>query len=159
MKAVFILVILILSTLTMFSQGKSPVKFDEFEMIPCDDYLSRMDNAINHAANNPNAQVYVIVYEGKVGEYVYDHRGKPSVKFRLPEVGLAKAKIRSMKKYLDVRGTSKRQFVFVSGGYQENFAVELWLVPKDAEKPVTKPNKIRMKYRRGKPAGFCIDCC
>jgi hypothetical protein len=159
MKAILILVIVILFTLPLFSQAKSPVSIDEFGSVSCEDYLSRMDSAIIQAANNPDAQIYVLVYEGKVSRYVKDRRGKWRIRVSNPEVGLAKAKIRSMRKYLDVRGYGERNFVFVSGGYRENFTVEMWLVPEGAEQPIPKPALTRMKYRKGKPDGFCLGCC
>lgn len=142
------------------AQSNEAVKIDEFGSINCEDYLARMDGAIVTASNNPTLKVIVFVYEGKIQTNKYKNDGSLlKVQSVLPEYGLARAKIRSMKKYLTVRGADPKQFTFVSGGPRENFAVELWSVPVGASVPKPTPTISKIRYRKGKPAGFCTGCC
>jgi len=145
--------------MTLFAQSKESVPIDEFGSVNCEDYLARMDNVILQAANNVDSKIYVLVYEGKVSRYVYERRGKSRIQVSDPEVGLANARIVSMKKYLAFKKYDDRKFVFLSAGYRENFTVEIWLVPDNAKKPVPRATVAKMNYRKGKPSGFCLECC
>jgi len=151
-------IVLFLALMT-FSQSTAPSVIDEFGSVNCEDYLARMDSVIIQAANNPNAKVFVLVYEGKIRRYIYDRQGRSRTEVVYSEFGLAKAKIRSMKKYLSVRGYGSRNFVFVRAGFREDFTVEIWLVPDGADKPVPRPTFTKIRYRKGKPSGFCLGCC
>lgn len=64
-------ILLILASMT-FSQSKAAVPIDEFGSVQCEEYLARMDNIFIQAANNPNAKIYVFVYDGKTQSYIYN---------------------------------------------------------------------------------------
>ncbi len=96
MKTTFlVLLFCILFCISAFSQEAK--KIDEFENIPCDEYLARIDNAIIQASDNPSSSIYVLIYEGK--ELKYNSR-KKKTELVSPNFGSGKAKIRSMKEYI-----------------------------------------------------------
>jgi hypothetical protein len=159
MKGLTILFSLLLFAYAGFSQTKEVVLVDRFGTIECDGYLARMDGAIIQAFSVPNSKTYVYVYEGKTNHIVYKKgRGYVTV-IGFPAYGLAKAKIRSMTEYLKLKKADLSRFVFVPAGFRERFAVEIWMVPEGLTAPDPTPTLSRMRYRRGKPAGFCIGCC
>lgn len=131
-------------------------KLDEFSNTPCEDYLARMDAVLVHAQGDPSATVYVFIYEGK--ENIYNER-KKKMEIMFPARGSAKAKIASMKKYLEYRKFPVERFKFIEAGFRENSTVELWLVPNAVEPPEPSPTLETMKYRKGKAIGFCVSCC
>ena len=132
-------------------------KIDEFPYINCEEYLARMDAALNKAHDNPSATIFVIIYEGK--EQVYNYR-KNKIEFFLPKIGAAKAKIRSMKAYIgNFRNFPLERFEFVEARFRENSTIEMWLVPNGAKPPKPTPTLTKMKYRKGKASGFCLGCC
>lgn len=127
-------------------------QIDEFSDVFCEDYLARMDNLLVNAQENLDSTVYIFVYEGKEKSY----KGK----LLNPTRGSAKAKIDSMKKYIsNVKNFSLENFSFVEAGFRENSTVEFWIVSKGVEPPKIKPTLDKIKYRKGKPKGFCIYCC
>ena len=155
MKITFLaLLFTIIFCVSVFSQEAE--KVDEFGRISCDDYLARMDNAINEATNHPNSTVYILIYEGK--ETRYNSRKKKD-ELVLPTIGSARAKIDSIKEYLSRRKISAENFSFVEAGFREEPAVEIWLVPKESLPPKPTPTIDKMKYRGGKARGFCTWCC
>jgi len=154
MKTLFsVLLFCLLSVVSAFSQEAQ--KFDEFEDLNCDDYLGRMDNVLVYARDNPTLTVYVLIYEGKVRN-AYD---KTKTESRLPTFGSAEAKIRSIKKRLPIRKFPVRRFSFVKAGFREYAMIEIWMVPAGAAPPKPAPTLTKMKYRKGRAAGFCIECC
>src|SRR5215213_3442006 len=109
MKATFsALLFCLLFSISAFSQEAQ--KFDEFEVLPCDHYLGRMDVVFVAARNNPSAKFYVLIYEGK--EWTYNRRKNKS-ELTFPAYGSAEAKIRSIKKYLSIRKLPVKRFSFV----------------------------------------------
>jgi len=129
-------------------------KFDEFGGIPCDDYLGRIDNVLAYARDNPTSTVYILIYEGK-----FKNDDENKTESRLPTFGSAEAKIRSIKKRLSLRKFPVKRFSFVKAGFREYALVEIWFVPPGAAPPKPAPTLTKMKYRKGKAAGFCTDCC
>ncbi len=155
MKTTFLaLLFCILFCSSAFSQEAK--KIDEFENIPCDEYLARMDVAIVQAYDNPSSSIYVLIYEGK--ELKYNSR-KKKTELVSPNFGSAKAKIRSMKQYISLRKFPAERFTFVKAGFRGNLTVEIWLVPTSVAEPKATLTLTKMKYRKGKASGFCLDCC
>lgn len=136
--------------------GQEAEKIVEFENIPCDQYLAEMDNAVIYSQNNPTAQIYILIYEGK--EFTYNKRKKKS-EFVNSAKGTAEAKIGSIKKYYSIRKYPTDRIVFVKAGFREETTVEIWLVPEGVEPPKPSPTLKEIKYRKGKAIGFCTDCC
>ena len=153
------LICFIATASSAFAQAPEAIKIDEFGSVQCEDYLARMDYLISEANNNPSSRVFVLVYEGKTQRYKYRNGIDFTIESVLPQYGLASARIRSMKKYLPLRGVSTERFVFIKAGFRENFTVEIWGVPAGSIEPEPTPTLAKMKYRKGKPAGFCLGCC
>ena len=154
MKAIFsALLFCLLSGVAAFSQEAQ--KFDEFGTLNCDDYLGRLDNTLVYARDNPTLTVYVLIYEGKL-KNAYDESKTES---RLPTFGSADAKIRSIKKRLSYRKFPVKRFSFIKAGFREYASVEIWFAPPGASPPKPTPTLTKMKYRKGKAVGFCIECC
>src|SRR5687768_6522587 len=155
-KQLFVFLLALFFVFNVSAQDKESRKIDEFENIPCDEYLMRVDAAMVEAHNNPFSTIYVLIYEGK--ELKYNSR-KNKTESVFPNFGSAKAKIRSIEKYLSIRKFPAERFEFVKAGFRENLTVEIWLVPVGATSPKPTPTLTKMKYRKGKATGFCIDCC
>ncbi len=143
--------------ISISAQTKEAQKIEQFRIVQCDDYLARMDNFSVQAQNDPSAFFYVFIYEGKESKYNSQKKREEIV---APTFGSAKAKIVSMKKYLTVmRGVSKDRIQFIEGGFRETSEAEIWLVPPGATPPKPTPTLTKMKFRKGKPIGFCLYCC
>lgn len=153
-KVIFALLFCHWFCLPAYSQEAA--KIDEFETDNCETHLARMDNLISFSSDNPTARIYMLVYEGMVGNYNYD---KQKIEYRLPTFGLAQARLKSIKDYISkVRGYSVKNFVFVSAGFLEKAKVEVWTVPNGATPPKPSSTLTKVKYRKGKSKGFCLSC-
>ncbi len=158
-KALFILLISLFVKFAAFGQSPEARLFDEYgNSISCEEYLSRADAMKIEQANNPNSRIYVIVYEGKERKRDYNSKNV-TFKSVLPQYGQAAATIRTMQKRLKLNKVPIQNYIFVNGGFREQFGVEIWLVPSGAGLPKPTPTLEKMKYRKGKPKGFCLDCC
>lgn len=155
MKLAF-LALLICGFPSLSAYSQIAEKLDEFENVSCDDYLARMDHAISEADINPSSNIYFLIYNGKERKWSERKKKTESV---YPTYGSIDAKIRSMKKYISIRGASVTRFKFVSAGFRENVTVEVWLVPAGATPPAPTQTLTKMKYRKGKATGFCTWCC
>ncbi|HEX2640652.1 MAG TPA: hypothetical protein VHL50_08780 [Pyrinomonadaceae bacterium] len=152
-------VILFLFALPAFGQASRAEQIDAFGNIPCDEYLARAERMMTEQANNPDAQIYVFVYEGKEKRAAYKNGKFAGSTYVLPSPGLAKARIESMRKLLKSYKRPLENYVFVNGGFREEFTVEIWLVPAGAEPPKAAPSLEKMNYRKGRAYGFCLSCC
>ena len=158
-KQLFIFLLLLAFSIIVFAQTQEAQKIDDFGTVACEEYLNKMNNNVFIVTNDPNSKIYIFVYEGKVTKAKYDFKGKfLDYEYVYPPFGLAKAKIRSMKQYLKMRKISQASYVFVEAGFLENFKVEFWLVPSGATLPKPSPTLKKMRFRKGKPYGFCLDC-
>jgi hypothetical protein len=152
LRLFLILVCFFMIASTTFAQTDETAKVDEFETPTCEDYLSRMDGVQNFLRNNPSSNVYILVYEGK--ELRLNNRtGEYELAF--PNFGSAKAKIRSMKKRLQIID----RIVFVEAGFRQKLTIEIWAVPLGKMPPNPSPTLKKIRYRKGKPEGFCLSCC
>lgn len=132
-------------------------KVDEFGDICCEDEKARLDNFANELRNNPDAQGYIIFYGGKRHQYPSCHSSRPV----LPRRGEAEARVARLKPYIhDTRGIDPHRIVVVNGGYRDQWAAELWIVPKGANPPTStptvKPQEIR--FRRGRIKKRDYEC-
>lgn len=144
-KVILAYLFCLLFCVSIFSQESQ--KIDEFGSLGCDDYLSRTDAAIYESQKSLTSTIYFLIYEGKELSYG---------KFRNPVFGSAKAKIRSMKQYIErTRGLSIDSFRFVEAGFRKQMAVEVWSVPLGATVPKPTPTLERVKFRKGNAKGFC----
>jgi hypothetical protein len=132
-------------------------KFDEFKDVACEDEKARLDNFANELQNDPEAQGYIVFYGGKRRQ----HPTRPDSRLALPRRGEAEARAARLKPYLhDSRGIDSNRMVVVNGGYRDQWAAELWIVPKGANPPVpaptVKPQEIR--FRRGRIKKSDYEC-
>jgi hypothetical protein len=134
--------------------GQAATKIEEISNVQCEYHLLIMDLAIIEAGTNPDSVVFVLVYEGM--EIRYRKQGPEMVR---PRRGSADAQITSMKQYLSSRGLKEDLFSFVKAGFREKSTVEFWLAPKGAPPPQPTPTLSKIKYRSGRPVGFCTWCC
>ncbi len=132
-------------------QAVSPdSKFDEFGDINCEDEYARLDNFAIQLQNTPSAQGYIIFYGGR------RFRG------RLPRKGEAAVRAARLNPYLvNRRGISAARVVVIDGGYQEDFYVELWIVPAGETPPEPSNTTIpasQIKFRKGKVSKRQFQC-
>ncbi len=130
-------------------------KFDEFGDVRCEDEKARLDNFANELQNNPDAQGYIVFYGGKRRQYPSRNNSRRA----LPRRGEAEARVARLKPYLhDSRGIDSNRIVVVNGGYREQWAAELWIVPKGAipptPTPTIKPEEIRFRSGRIKKRDY-----
>jgi hypothetical protein len=156
MKAILGCVILLLVVASTTAQRIEPIMLDEWNYLPCDDYLGRMDTYIQEARDNPGSKMYVLIYEGK--EPRYNAKTK-KVELVNPKFGSAAAKFRTMKQWLRHREFPTDRFEFVKAGYREQITVEIWRVPPGAALPKLNPTLSKILFTKGKATGYCIDCC
>jgi hypothetical protein len=138
----------------VFSQEARKIVDDS--NVSCEEHLSRMDLVTIEAQNDPTTDVYVLVYEGKEKRY---NQVTKKQELSLPAFGSAKANIRSIRKYLKTRGAPLERFKFVSAGFMENATLQVWVGPRPSVPPKPEPTLRKMKYRKGKPIGYCTSCC
>ncbi len=98
-------------------------KFDEYGNVNFNDEKARLDNFAIQLQNAPNTQGSIIAYGGRRGR-----------------TGEAQARADRAKNYLvNTRGLDAGRIVTVDGGFREDLAVELWLVPQGATPPTASP--------------------
>jgi len=99
------------------------VKFDEYGNVNFNDEKARLDNYAIQLQNAPGTQGYIIAYGGRRGR-----------------TGEAQARADRAKNYLvNTRGIDAGRISTVDGGFREDLAVELWLVPQGATPPTAAP--------------------
>lgn len=104
------------------SQLKDSLVFRVF-----DDDKARLDLYAQELQNAPDAQGYVIMYQGP--------KGVKGVKF----VDVNKMAKRSLDYLVKVRGIDPRRIVITNGGSREQTMGDLWIVPPGAQPPVPTP--------------------
>lgn len=101
----------------------SPRKFDEFESLAFDDDKARLDAFTIELQNNPDAQGYIIMYQGT---------DKASLNTRKVDV-LSK---RTLDYLVKARGIDPRRIVITNWGTRPKTTYELWIIPPGAQPPV-----------------------
>lgn len=103
----------------------TPRKFDEFESLSFDDDKARLDAFTIELQNNPDAQGYIILYQGT---------DKASLRSRNVDV-LGK---RTLDYLVKARGIDPRRIVITNWGTRPKTTYELWVIPPGAQPPVPK---------------------
>ncbi len=103
------------------------IKFDEFESKTFDDDKARLDQFAIQLQNSPDAQGYIIMYQGT---------DKNSVRNRNVD-NLSK---KTMDYLVNERGIDPRRIVITNWGSRPTTTYELWLVPPGAKTPVPNGN-------------------
>lgn len=101
--------------------------FDSYGKIPFEDAKARLDNFVAQLLETkkakPNSRGFILVY---AGQSAHDAEAKTIAE--------------CAKSYLvKVRGADPDSIVAVDGGYQNEFKVELYIMPNDAYPPMLKP--------------------
>lgn len=110
-------------------QSEKSEKIDEFGQIGECDFGARLDHLMITLQEKPNATGYLIFYQGKDV---------------LPARYESNFNERRARNHLQFRRFDPSRLVFVNGGFREEQATELWIVPDGAEPPtptqtITKP--------------------
>ncbi len=156
-KSFFSFLLLLLFVFSVSAQNKEARQFEEFGNIQCGDLRSRLDNFLIELQNNPQSRGYVIVYDGKHYFYDYSRGRNPKIKYQLPVFGEATLLTQQILKHFKYRNVSPDRYLFISGGYRENYTVELWVVPTGAKPPKSTPTANEIKYRKGKLTGIVCE--
>jgi hypothetical protein len=107
-------------------------KFDEFVTLPMGDRNARLDNYAIELLSNPAETAYLIGYSG-----------------RKSLAGATAKSLLNMKAYLSVtRGIDRARIVTVDGGYREEAATELWIVPQRSAPPSFRHPTIHPRSNR-----------
>lgn len=160
MKIFLLVIFVLLISCPLFSQEVKQV--DAWGNLECDHYIKRLAGVFQESKDNPSARIYFFVYEGKESSQShrnYNYRNDKS-RLLLPQYGSAKAKIKSIRDGLKLLlKADLEKFVFIEAGFQDTEHIEIFLVPDGATPPKPTPTLKKMKYRKGKPRGFCLGCC
>jgi len=135
---------------SVLAQSKEPRKVNEFGWIPCEQLRHILDEFLAELQSSPDSLGYAYVYEGKSSMRSYGKRGSRLETF-LPAVGEAAYRTNIFRRHFAFRRFDPGRYLFIDGGYRENFSVELWIVPIGVRPPATTPTLDEMKFRRGKP--------
>jgi hypothetical protein len=98
------------------------VLFDKFLKQPYGATIARIDNFVVHLAYNPNSDGYVVIYPEKNSLKPDFRRGK-----RLKEI--------IINRFYQVSGFDEKRFQIVRGEERNELKIELWEVPRGAQKP------------------------
>jgi hypothetical protein len=98
-------------------------KFDEFDSLAFDDDKARLDAFAIELQNNPDAQGYIILYQGT---------DKVSKRTRNAD----KIGKRTLDYLVKVRGVDPRRIVITNWGTRPKTRYELWVIPPGAPPPV-----------------------
>ena len=102
----------------------TPRQFDTYGNIPRNDVKARLDPFADALAAEPGAQGYIIAYGGRRGP-----------------AGEAQRRADFARDYLvNTRGVAADRIQVVDGGFREEAATELWIVPTGATPPTATPN-------------------
>lgn len=156
MKSKLLPIIFCFFIFASFAFAQKSRKLDEFSYLPCDDLLARADGDSQELQKEPGAKMYFIYYEGNQKHInIYNKKLKSyETKELNPRRGDALNRTKDLTLYLTkYRKIPKGKLVLINGGYMENYEVEIWIVPKDAEPPKPAPtvDEKDVKFRKGKP--------
>lgn len=154
-RTAIILAIIIFAVANVAAQVPQAELIDEFGWVPCEDLRSRLDNFLATLDKKPESMGLVYVYEGKYGVTLYDKKGGRA-EVRLPVVGEAAHRTNIFRVHFGFRKFDPTRYLFIDGGFRENFTVQMWIVPNGAAPPPAKPTLESMKYRKGSFAS--VEC-
>ncbi len=139
-KAVSLIMILGLCATGSTPPVSASRPFDEFGDINCEDEMARLDSFTLQLQNNPTSKGLIVFYGGR------RFRGQ------LPKQGEAEARAARLKPYLvERRAIPTDQVMVVGWGYQEEWHVQLWIIPQGASIPDREPTIPfkEIKFRKG----------
>jgi hypothetical protein len=101
-----------------------PFQCDIFESRAFDDDKARFDNCVIELRNRPDAQIYIILYQGT------DRASRTNNVDRLGR--------RTLDYLVQTRGVDPRQITITNWGTRPRTTVEVWIVPPGAQPPVPR---------------------
>jgi hypothetical protein len=96
--------------------------FDRFGFVPYGERLARIDNFVSYLSRNPNSIGYIVIYPEK-----------SSVKENFGREKRIKENI--INRFYQLNGIDEKRFLIVRGAEKTELEIELWEVPRGAEKP------------------------
>ena len=151
-KSLSIIFCLFIFLLPTFAQTNEAKMVDEFRELSCDDIIARLQNLAIQLNDAPKSIAYIILYEGKHRDFYADKE-----KYILPRFGESVARTRTMQRRLGFLKYNPKNFVFIDGGFRENYTVEFWIIPDGTNSPKPTPTLEVMKYRKGTPTDICRE--
>lgn len=103
-----------------FIEEKKPFRCDIFEVGPFDEDKARFDNCVIQLQNIPDAQLYIILYQGT------DRRSQNA-----DRIGR-----RTLDYLVRTRGVDPSRIVITKWGTRPKTSIEIWIVPPGAQPPV-----------------------
>lgn len=100
-----------------------PEKFDEFDSVSFDDDKARLDSYVIQLQNRPDAQAYIIMYQG-------------TDKNSATQRNVEKLSKKTLDYLVKSRGLDPRRVWIVKGGTRPKTSYQLWVVPPGAPTPV-----------------------
>ena len=149
-KLRFIFFVIFSTVISISAQTIEARLFDQFGSLECENIRTILDSFLVELQNNPQSMGYVIVYDGM--HYSYDSR-----KWQNPVFGEATRLTQQMLQHFKFRRFPPDKYLFINGGFRENYEVELWIAPKYAKPPMPKPTVENIKYRKGKLVGIVCE--
>lgn len=150
--------IILIFAFTVSAQEKEAQKFDELLFNSgCEMARAVLDAFFVTINNNPQTTGFIIVYEGKYSEKVSDEKGNSKTKIYLPRRGQSAYMMQMIRNHIKYRKQNPDRFLFINGGFREEFVIEFWLVPNGAKLPKPTPTLEKMDYRKGKPSFECNE--
>ncbi len=160
-KHIFSFLFLLSLAVSVAAQEKKAELLDEFPALSCEFLLMHADKYANLINENPDSKLYIIYYEGKQHQQIYNKKEKKSETILIaPRYGEAKNKTEAITLYLTkYRKISPERFALINGGFDTEYHVQVWLVPNGIAPPKPSPfEKVEtMKFRKGK-ALEVADC-
>jgi hypothetical protein len=104
----------------------TPRKYDEFSSKTFDDDKAHLDNFAIELQNNPDAQGYIIVYQG-------------TAKADMTRKNADKLAQKSQTYLVQNRGVPPQRVVPTNGGFRERTTFEFWIIPPGANTPAATP--------------------
>ena len=122
----------------------------------CEKVRMVVDSFLIELQNNPQSTGFIIVYEGKYSEQIYD-KGKLKTRTYLPRYGEAFYRTQIIRDHIKLRRFSPDRVLFINGGFLQEHEIEFWIVPNGAELPKPNPTLDKIEYRKGKPLWKCDE--
>lgn len=104
--------------------GVAPFKLSEFEENYSEALQINLDNLAVILQKEPRLEGYIIVYGGRVGRRGYPKMRGERAKYYLTEM----------------RGLQSDRYTVVEGGYRERPMFEIWLIPRNSQRPIATPS-------------------
>lgn len=155
MKRITVLILFILFTIPCVGQINEAQKLSEFSDLPCSVFGTYVSAILQDSEKIPDSKIYVIYYEGKHNVInVWNKKLKTyETKLLAPRKSDALNRAKEIELYLKSDLSYFDEVVLTNGGYRNQFELEVWAVPKNAQPPKSSPTltEENMTFRKGKP--------